>query len=196
MLEVIDKGSSTESHRVPLLFVHGACGTALCWDEHFLDFFADKGYRAVALSLRGHGASSLSKPLNSCSIADYVDDVHAVADELGSPPVLIGHSMGCTIVLNYPVRHHSPAAILLAPCTPRGIRQVRIALSAVTRGLHCVSTPSAPKLIFSILRPWLANSYSPRAPPTPSSHPVPAVSNPRAHALHEKRPPVFPMPAS
>ena len=57
MLEVIDKGSATESHPVPLLFVHGAGHAAWCWDEHFLDFFADKGFRAVAVSLRGHGAS-------------------------------------------------------------------------------------------------------------------------------------------
>ena len=83
MLEVIDKGSSTDSHPVPLLFVHGACIAAWCWDEHFLDFFADKGYRAVALSLRGHGASSLSKPFNSCSIADYADDVHDVVVKFG-----------------------------------------------------------------------------------------------------------------
>jgi pimeloyl-ACP methyl ester carboxylesterase len=124
LLEVIDKGSSTDSHPVPLLFVHGACGTAWCWDEHFLDFFAHKGYRAVALSLRGHGASTSSKPLNSCSIADYVDDVRAVADELGSPPAIIGHSMGCTVILNYLARHRSPAAVLLAPCTPQGIRRL------------------------------------------------------------------------
>jgi hypothetical protein len=90
MLEVIDKGSSTESHPVPLLFVHGASIAAWCWDEHFLDFFAEKGYRAVALSFRGHGASSLSKPLKSCSIADYVDDVRAVVGKLGVAPVLIG----------------------------------------------------------------------------------------------------------
>jgi pimeloyl-ACP methyl ester carboxylesterase len=123
MLEVIDKGSSTDSHPIPLLFVHGACIAAWCWDEHFLDFFADKGYRAVALSLRGHGASSLSKPLNSCSIADYVDDVHDVVLKVGSAPVLIGHSMGCFVVLNYVVRRGSPAAVLMAPGTPRGLRR-------------------------------------------------------------------------
>ncbi|EUA15018.1 alpha/beta hydrolase fold family protein [Mycobacterium kansasii 732] len=105
MLEVIDKGSAAESHPVPLLFVHGACSTASVWDEHFLDFFADKGYRAVALSFRGHGASSSSKPLKSCSIADYVDDVHAVVAEMDSPPVLIGHSMGCWVVLKYLAMH-------------------------------------------------------------------------------------------
>ena len=51
-LEVIAKGRTGESHPVPLLFVHGALHAAWCWDEHFLDFFADKGYHALALSLR------------------------------------------------------------------------------------------------------------------------------------------------
>ena len=55
MREVIDKGSCSEAHPAPLLFVHGSWHGAWCWDEHLLDFFADKGYRAVALSLRGHG---------------------------------------------------------------------------------------------------------------------------------------------
>jgi pimeloyl-ACP methyl ester carboxylesterase len=105
MLEVVDKGSATDSHPVSLLFVHGTWHAAWCWDEHFLDFFADKGYRAVALSLRGHGASSLSKPLKSCSIADYLDDVHAVVGKLGSPPVLIGHSVGGFIVHKYLESH-------------------------------------------------------------------------------------------
>jgi pimeloyl-ACP methyl ester carboxylesterase len=41
----------------PLLFVHGAWHGAWCWDEYFLDFFAGRGYRALAVSLRGHGNS-------------------------------------------------------------------------------------------------------------------------------------------
>ena len=123
MLEVIDKGSVSESHPMPLLFVHGASIAAWCWDEHFLDFFASRGYRATALSLRGHGASTLSKPLNSCSLADYVDDVNAVVGRLGSPPVLIGHSLGCWVVLNYLVTQGAPAGILMAPGTPQGLRR-------------------------------------------------------------------------
>lgn len=131
MIEVIDRWATTESHPVPLLFVHGASSAAWCWDEHFLGYFADRGYRAVALSLRGHGASSLSKPLNSCSITDYADDVHAVAGQLGAEPVLIGHSMGCWVVLNYLATHGTPAAVLIAPGTPQGIR--RWALSLLLR---------------------------------------------------------------
>jgi pimeloyl-ACP methyl ester carboxylesterase len=131
MPEVIDKGSSTASHPVPLLFVHGACSTAWVWDEHFLDYFADSGYRAVALSVRGYGASSLSKPLKSCSLADYVDDVQTAVDQVGSPPVLIGHSMGCWVVLNYLAAHSASAGILMAPGTPQGLR--RWAIRAILR---------------------------------------------------------------
>ena len=47
MLEVIDNGSCSDAHPVPLLFVHGGWHSASCWDN-FLDFFADAGYRAVA----------------------------------------------------------------------------------------------------------------------------------------------------
>ena len=66
MLEVIDKGSSSESHPTPLLFVHGAWHGAWCWDEYFLDFFAYRGYRALAVSLRGHGNSPSPTPLRGC----------------------------------------------------------------------------------------------------------------------------------
>ena len=70
MLEVIDKGSCTDAHPVPLLFVHGGWHAAWCWDDHFLDFFAAAGYRAVALSLRGHGTSPTTKPVRKVSIGD------------------------------------------------------------------------------------------------------------------------------
>src|SRR5574340_123070 len=101
MLEVIDKGACSESHPIPLLFVHGSWHAAWCWDEHFLDYFADRGYRALAVSLRGHGGSDSPKPLRRCSIADYVDDVAAVADSLPVRPVVIGHSMGGFITQKY-----------------------------------------------------------------------------------------------
>jgi pimeloyl-ACP methyl ester carboxylesterase len=178
MLEVIGKGSSTDSHPMPLLFVHGACSTAWVWDEHFLDFFADKGYRAVALSLRGHGASSLSKPLKSCSIADYVEDVHAVVGKLGSPPVLIGHSLRCRV----PQRgSSSPRA------RHRDYDDGHSVLLSVIHGLFCVATPSVARPIYLTLRLWPVNSCSPRKPQNLSSRPVRPVWSPKAHALHEKR---------
>ena len=119
-LEVIDKGSVSSAHPVPLLFVHGAWNSAWCWDQHFLNYFAGNGYRAVALSLRGHGRSSADKPLRSCSLADYVADVGSVAESLPSRPVIIGHSMGGLVVQKYLESHDAPAGVLMASMPPQG----------------------------------------------------------------------------
>ena len=121
MLEVINKGPCGESHKVPLLFVHGAWHGAWCWDEHFLDFFADQGYRSLAVSLRGHGKSRPPKPMQFCSIADFVDDVDSVAKSLPQRPVVIGHSMGGFVVQKYLESHDAPGAVLLASIPPSGI---------------------------------------------------------------------------
>ncbi len=120
MLEVIEKGCVSEAHPVPLLFVHGAWHAAWCWDENFLSFFADKGYRAMALSFRGHGESKTDKPLWRCSVADYIADVSSVADTLASPPVIIGHSMGGLIVQKYLEKHIAPAGVLMTSIPPQG----------------------------------------------------------------------------
>ena len=120
VLEVIDKGCVSQTHPVPLLFVHGAWHAAWCWDEYFLSFFADKGYRALAVSFRGHGSSPTPKPLRTCSLADYVEDVSTVADSLPTRPVVIGHSMGGFIVQKYLESHDAPAGVLMASMPPQG----------------------------------------------------------------------------
>ncbi|KKF02094.1 alpha/beta hydrolase [Mycolicibacterium obuense] len=152
MLEVVDRGQVSAAHPAPLLFVHGAWHAAWCWDEHFLSWFADRGYHALALSLRGHGGSSTDKPLNDCTFDDYEADVAAVAATLATPPVLIGHSMGGFVVQKYLESHEAPAAVLMASMPPQGylrsgLRWLRrhpwhFAKMSVTRKtLPYVSTP-------------------------------------------------------
>ena len=152
MLEVIDKGCVSGSHPVPLLFVHGAWHAAWCWDEYFLSFFADKGYRALAVSLRGHGGSPTYKPLRACSVADYVEDVGSVADSLPTRPVVIGHSMGGFIVQKYLESHDAPAGVLMASMPPQGnlgsgLRWIRrhpwhfTKMSITGKALAYISTP-------------------------------------------------------
>ncbi|PTR29115.1 alpha-beta hydrolase superfamily lysophospholipase [Rhodococcus sp. OK519] len=159
MLEVIDRGRSTSRHPTPVLCVHGAWHGAWCWDEHFLEYFVARGYRAVAVSLRGHGGSRTSKPLHSLSVADYVDDVRKVADRLPSGPILLGHSMGGFVVQKYLESNTAPAAVLLASTPPRGasrslVRRARVhpwlyVKAAVTgRSLHTVSLPAVAREAF------------------------------------------------
>lgn len=152
MLEVIDAGRATESHPTPLLFVHGAWHGAWCWEGNFLDFFADKGYRAVALSLRGHGNSPTVKPLRACTVADYVEDISTVASTLPTQPVVIGHSMGGFFVQKYLESHDAPAAVLLASMPPQGnlgsgLRWLRahpwhfVKMLVTAKSLPYISTP-------------------------------------------------------
>ena len=121
-LEVIERKSSLPTERPPLLFVHGSAHGAWCWDEHFLDFFAERGFNAHALSLRGHGGSGGRERLRWASIGDYVDDVARVAATLPGSPVLAGHSLGGMVVQQYLERHVAPAAVLLTPAPPGGNR--------------------------------------------------------------------------
>jgi pimeloyl-ACP methyl ester carboxylesterase len=109
-----------------LLFVHGGWHGAWCWDDHFLDFFADAGYRAVALSLRGHGTSPTPKPLHKVSIADYMADLSSVVDDLGGSAVLIGHSLGGFVIQRYLEEHSAPAAVLVGAVPPQGVLRLAV----------------------------------------------------------------------
>jgi pimeloyl-ACP methyl ester carboxylesterase len=119
-LEIIDTGAATREHPTPLVFVHGTSHGAWCWEEHFLGYFARHGYRAVAVSLRGHGRSPVSTSLRRVSLADYVDDVRCAVSRIGDAPVLIGHSLGGFVVMQYLRRYESPAAVLAASAPPFG----------------------------------------------------------------------------
>ena len=126
-LEVIARKAEGGSGYPPLLFVHGSCHAAWCWDEHFLPYFAGRGFDAYAVSLRGHGESAIRGSLRWTSIAGYVADVEQVAADLPREPVVIGHSLGGFVVQKYLERHQAPGAVLVAPAPAVGM------LSASTR---------------------------------------------------------------
>ena len=120
-LEMISKYPVGEQHPTPLLFIHGTLHTAACWDVHFLDYFAQNGYTAHALNLRGHGNSEGREKLRWTRIADFVQDVAETVQRLPSPPILIGHSMGGFIIQHYLEDHDVPAAVLLSSASPFGL---------------------------------------------------------------------------
>jgi pimeloyl-ACP methyl ester carboxylesterase len=119
-LEVIVRRPARPGMRPPLLFVHGAWSGAWIWDEHFLGFFAERGWDAHALSLRGHAGSPAPGPLRHVSLGDYVEDVARVAASLPRTPVLVGHSMGGAIVQRYLAAHDAAGAALLCSVPPAG----------------------------------------------------------------------------
>jgi len=120
-LEVLVQDPQSNVRPTPVLFVHGMWHAAWCWEEHFLPYFAQRGYSSHALSLRGHGTSQGREGLRWTSLADYVVDVRQVVEQLQRPPVLVGHSMGGMIVQKYLEEYQAPAAVLLASPPPKGV---------------------------------------------------------------------------
>jgi pimeloyl-ACP methyl ester carboxylesterase len=120
-LEVISKHPHESRHPTPLLFIHGMLHGAWCWDVHFLDYFAQHGFAAHAVNLRGHGGSEGRDKLRWTRIADYVDDIASAVRQLPSPPVLIGHSMGGFVIQKYLEDHEAAGAVLLSSPPPAGL---------------------------------------------------------------------------
>lgn len=128
-LEILSRRPAGAAKPVPLLFVHGAFCGAWIWDEHFLLWFAARGWEAHAVSLRGHGGSEGRERLHGFGIADYVEDVLAAADACSSPPVLIGHSMGGMVVQRTLIRRRFPGGVLMASAPPHGLLESTMRLA-------------------------------------------------------------------
>lgn len=80
----------------PIFFVHGFACSHEDW-RHQLDFFS-KTNEVIACDLRGHGLTP-GRP-QECSIEHYGGDVAALVNNLElRDVVLVGHSMGCRVVV-------------------------------------------------------------------------------------------------
>lgn len=79
-----------------LIFVHGWCCDRRYWREQ-LPYFA-KRHKVVAIDLAGHGRSGLNR--RAWTMDAFSEDVASVVAVLGlKQVVLIGHSMGGTVIL-------------------------------------------------------------------------------------------------
>jgi pimeloyl-ACP methyl ester carboxylesterase len=160
-LEIITREPLDAPRPTPLLFVHGILHGAWCYDEYWLPFFAERGYVASALSLRGHGRSS--GQARWAGMWDYVDDMAQAADQIerqfGARPAVIGHSMGGWAVQLYLQKHSAPAAVLLASVPVGGAAGALLKIAArfpssMTQSLFSqsfaplVEAPSAVRWLF------------------------------------------------
>lgn len=120
-LEVYSCLPAKKTTHPPVLFIHGAFAADWMWTETLMPFLAQAGYPCYAVSLRGHGGSYGRDHIDWHSIADYVEDVKLVADWLGTPPVLVGHSMGGFVAQKYLEHHEVPGVALICSVPPQGL---------------------------------------------------------------------------
>lgn len=92
------------SDRIPVLFVHGLAGHGRQWRAQLIALAA-AGHPVAAPDLRGHGRSDPSGTLRY-EIEDYARDLAAVVESLGWRRfVLVGHSLGAAICIEYTADH-------------------------------------------------------------------------------------------
>ena len=100
----------------PFVFVHGWT----CNHTHFAPQVEHFGrqHRTVAVDLRGHGASAA--PEQDYTISGFADDVAWLCEQLGvERPILVGHSMGGTVVLDVAARYPDlPRAVVMVDAAP------------------------------------------------------------------------------
>ncbi len=132
-LELLSCVNGSRGGRAPLLFVHGAYVGAWCWAEHFLPWFAEQGFDAYAVSLRGHGQSGGRERLHRFGLGDYVDDLALAIGALPQRPIVIGHSMGAMVAQKYLEResatHALPAVVYACPVPPFGLLPLTLQLA-------------------------------------------------------------------
>ena len=122
-LHIIEQKGQAGGRLPPLLFIHGACLGAWCWEDNFLDYFGQLGYDAAALDLRGHGSSAGRERLQEATIDDFVNDVAEVASRFVIPPVVVGHSMGGLITQRFATQHPAAGIVLLASAPICGMKR-------------------------------------------------------------------------
>jgi long-chain acyl-CoA synthetase len=82
-----------------IVFIHGYGGCAETWESQ-INYFVKK-YRVVVPDLRGHGQSDA--PYTQYTMDEMIADIDAIADTLGLPErfVLVGHSFGGSMCVEY-----------------------------------------------------------------------------------------------
>src|SRR4029077_12210531 len=65
---------ASEPRPAPILFVHGAWHGGWCWEDHFVPYFANRGWQVRAINLRSHGGPRERRGLRWERVAHYVED--------------------------------------------------------------------------------------------------------------------------
>lgn len=102
-----------------IVFVHGMCHGAWCWDEQFIPYFERLGYHCIAFNLPGHETEGSIRRI-SYSLSDYVQALRNEVEKLDEPPIIIGHSMGGMILQHFLKTGSCKKAILMSSVPPSG----------------------------------------------------------------------------
>ncbi len=133
----------------PVVFVHGLWLHASSWDN-WLKLFRRLGYEPIAPGWPGEPHNVYEARLLPEDVAgvgiDTVTKYYAdVISELGTKPIVIGHSFGGLVVQKLVTDGVAAAGVAIAPAQPRGVRRLPLrqlvsALPALKNPFNCNGT--------------------------------------------------------
>ena len=90
----------------PVILIHGLAASLFDWND-LIPELAGAGYAAYALDLLGHGQSYKPEHLNEYTVENVFAHFSAWIDtlQLDEPLILVGHSLGGYLAIQYALRH-------------------------------------------------------------------------------------------
>ncbi|HCF83794.1 MAG TPA: hypothetical protein DEV72_01145 [Ktedonobacter sp.] len=116
-MHYLERGTGSE----PIIFVHGFISTQVWWQLTLEQLPAS--FRAYAIDLRACGESECIE--TNHTLAQYADDLHQFVEQMGLQQfILVGHSMGGGIAMQYALNHQDrlKALVLVDPMAAYGTR--------------------------------------------------------------------------
>lgn len=144
----------TGDGRPPIVFVHGFACAHGDWDAQVAHLCPH--HQVVAVDLRGHGASPGTAA--ECSIERYGADVADIMQALAlAPAVLVGHSMGCRVVME---------AALQAPSHIAGVVLIDGSQFAPAMEATLKASFAAPDGFANLTRNWFRDMFTEKSDAT------------------------------
>jgi pimeloyl-ACP methyl ester carboxylesterase len=102
----------------PAILLHGGGQTRYSWGGT-AETLADAGWQAITVDARGHGESEWVRDADY-RLSAFAEDVRAIVDHLGSPPVIVGASLGglTAVMLEGEIAPGSARAVVLVDVVP------------------------------------------------------------------------------
>lgn len=142
-----------ELRKQPVVFIHGAWHGAWCWDK-WIKLFQEQGFEnTIAIELRGHGYKTGS--FERARLKNYVQDVETIINEIEGSPILVGHSLGCTVIRHLKNHERFIGTTFLAPIP--GSREFRKVFLAQVFAHPLLATRS---VLRRSMQPWISAKHS------------------------------------
>jgi len=119
-----------------IVLVHGFWVTPRSW-EHWIAHYEGKGYRVLAPAYPGfevevEALNADPSPIEKVTLPQIVEHLEEVVRGLDSPPILIGHSAGGTLVQLLLDRGHGAAGVAINSAPTEGVKVVPLSQARST----------------------------------------------------------------